>query len=79
VSFVDLVFLPEPDEWTRRAVAAALARFPVAIDPSHLGYASRWRLAGLAEAVQSGWADDEECKPGGYGCSPRIIRGVTRA
>jgi hypothetical protein len=76
---VEFVILPEPDVRTRRVVAAALARFPVGIDPPHLGYASRWRLAGLAEAVQSGAADDEERAPAGYGCSPRSIRGVTRA
>ncbi len=73
---MDVELTPEPDESTRRAVAVALARLSVggrATGP----YASPWRVAGLTEAaepVQLVGEGDEA-----YGCSPRSIRGVTRA
>ena len=76
---MELRLLPEPDEPTQRAVAAALARSPVAVGASHEAYASRWRLAGLAESVASDLAGDEDAASGSYVWSPRSIRGVTRA
>ncbi len=71
--------IPEPDEPTRRAVALALAGSPVAFHPPHEVYASRWRLAGLAESVESGELADERRGQGPYRRSPRSNRGVTRA
>ena len=78
--FVDLRLLPEPDDTTQRAVASAVAKSGVLAVQPHEGYASRWRLAGLAEGVASGaGADEEEAAPRVYSCSPRSIRGVMRA
>ena len=71
--------IPEPDEPTRRAVALALAGLRVVLDPPHDVYASRWRLASLAESVESGGLADESRGSKSYRRSPRSIRGVTRA
>ena len=51
--------IPEPDEPTRRAVALALVGVRVVLDPPHDVSASRGRLAGLAESVESGELADE--------------------
>lgn len=78
--FVDLRLLPKPDEPTQRAVASAVVESGVLAGQPHEAYASRWRLAGLAEGVASGaGAEDEEAALRAYGCSPRSSRGVTRA
>ena len=77
---MELRLLPEPDEPTRRAVARALAASDALASDERGAYASRWRLAGLAEGVASRTgADEDEAPPRAYGCSPRSIRGVTRA
>ena len=78
VRLMDLRLLPEPDEPTQRAVARALAGSGAAPVAGHEAYASRWRLAGLAESVGAG-PEEEEAAPRVYGCSPRSMRGVTRA
>lgn len=73
---MELVLRPEPDEPTRRAVAAALASLPAS---PHDVYASRWRLAGLAENVVSGLGREADGALETYPASPRNSRGVTRA
>lgn len=56
------------------AVDAALALVPLELETVHVGYSSRWRLAGLVEAV--------DLDPGAeapYAPSPRSTRGATLA
>jgi hypothetical protein len=61
-------------------VASALAMSGAFAVGPHEAYASRWRLAGLAEGVASVvGADEEGAAPRVYGCTPRSIRGVMRA
>jgi hypothetical protein len=70
---VEIDVAPAVGEQERAVLAAALARAGVEPNGRPPAYSSRWRRAGLAEAVERAPA------PGSYAFSPRSSRGATRA
>jgi hypothetical protein len=72
---VEIDVTPSAGERDRHVLAAALARAGIEANGPPPGYASRWRRAGFAEAVEREAAP----APAPYAPSPRSSRGATRA
>jgi hypothetical protein len=70
---VEIDIAPPAGERERAALAAALTRAGIEPDGRPPAYASRWRRAGLAEAVE------REPALVRYALSPRKSRGAARA
>jgi hypothetical protein len=70
---VDVDVTPAVADTEHRALLVALERADVGSSGAQPPYESRWRLAGLREAVDCADADDD------YAFSPRRTRGATRA
>jgi hypothetical protein len=70
---VQLEVVPAVGERERAVIVAALTRAGVEPDDRPQAYSSRWRRAGLAEALERAPARRA------YALSPRSSRGATRA
>ncbi|HEU0337452.1 MAG TPA: hypothetical protein VFR43_12895 [Gaiellaceae bacterium] len=70
---MEIEVVPAVGERERAVLVAALTRAGVEPDGRPPAYASRWRRAGLAEALE------REPARRAYALSPRSSRGATRA